>query len=119
MAKRQPRTRLDSLVYQIDQLPRLSRIMLNMLWALMIVGILVSPLVLLLSTETLSNLIIFMAIGWVAVYAVGWWAMVGFDLDDQPWQAGKPAAWYTIVGVGATVALIAEFIFGLLYAFLL
>lgn len=53
-------------------------------------------------------------------YGVGWWAMVGFDLDpDHPWQAGIPAVAYVSVGLIGFVLMIILILLGLVIGYYL
>jgi hypothetical protein len=60
--------------------------------------------------------------GWLgqAAFLVGWWAVVGFDLNPaQPWHAGRPAGVYVAAGVIGLAVLIVLILFGLLFGYVL
>jgi hypothetical protein len=51
-------------------------------------------------------------------YGVGWWAMVGFELNE-PWRAGTPAVVFVVAGVAGLVLIIVLALFGLVFGYLL
>lgn len=56
----------------------------------------------------------------LALYAVGWWALVGFDWDPaHPWSPGRPAVLYTAAGVAGLLVVIVLALFGLAFGYLL
>ncbi|MEW6579109.1 MAG: hypothetical protein AB1435_07935 [Chloroflexota bacterium] len=63
---------------------------------------------------------------WIAVgaglvlYAVGWWALVGFDWDPaHPWRPGRAAVLYTAAGGAGLLVVIVLALFGLVFGYLL
>lgn len=54
------------------------------------------------------------------LYGIGWWALVGFDLDAaQPWQAGSAAVWFVAAGIAGLFILAMLVIFGLVFGYIL
>ena len=51
-------------------------------------------------------------------YGVGWWAMVGFELN-QPWRAGTPAVLFVAAGVAGLALIIVLALSGLVFGYLL
>ncbi len=63
---------------------------------------------------------------WIAVgvglvlYALGWWALVGFDWDPtRPWRPGRAAVLYTAAGGAGLLVMIVLVLFGLAFGYLL
>lgn len=53
----------------------------------------------------------------VVTYGVGWWLLVGFDLNpDRPWQATFASAMWVILGAVGTLIILLALIFGYLFA---
>jgi TRAP-type C4-dicarboxylate transport system permease small subunit len=123
MTKRQvqPATRVEKIAARVDRMSRPARIAINMVISLLVVAVLGLPVTLLFAGDASEGSVLYapsiiVAVIWLIIYGVGWWALVGFDVDpQQPWQAGKPAVWVTVLGAGAAFVLLLEIIFGLLY----
>lgn len=115
-------TRTERIVARIDALSRPSRMALNIWVSLVVMGVIGLPLVFLTGGENGGSTasVIIVAVVWLIVYATGWYAFLGFDLDEErPWQAGKPAVWMVVMGVVMTFLVIVELIFGFLFGFVL
>jgi len=63
---------------------------------------------------------------WIAVgvglvlYAVGWWALVGFEWDPaRPWHPGRAAVLYTAAGGAGLLLVIVLALFGLAFGYFL
>ena len=93
---------------RLSHIPHLWRIALGLLIALelaILAWVIVDRIVINEFGNTTSTFVA-VAVGLVA-YAVGWWALVGFDDSArQAWHAGEPAVWYVAVGAAGLVALI-------------
>ncbi|MCB9436085.1 MAG: hypothetical protein H6673_03720 [Anaerolineales bacterium] len=115
-------TRTERIATRIDALSRPTRMALNMWISLAVMGVVGLPLLFLTGGENGGSTIsLFIVVGvWLIVYAAGWYALLGFDIDDEhPWQAGKLTVWVLILGVIMTFLAAVELIFGLLFAFVL
>ncbi|MBP8972574.1 MAG: hypothetical protein KBH93_01755 [Anaerolineae bacterium] len=56
----------------------------------------------------------------LALYALGWWALVGFDWDPaRPWRPGRAAVLYTAAGGAGLLVMIVLVLFGLAFGYLL
>lgn len=56
----------------------------------------------------------------LVLYAVGWWALVGFDWNPaQPWRPGRAAVLYTAAGGAGLLVVIVLALFGLVFGYLL
>ncbi len=122
MAKKKktaPLNPLDALVARLNTWPRVLRIVLNTLVALLITGLAGSALFQLMGLQAGDNatplILITMAFG-IALYAVGWSLMVGFDWNlDTPWQARRAAIYYMIAGLVALLVTILLIVGTLIY----
>lgn len=115
-------TRTERLATRIDTFSRPSRMALNIWVSLVVMGVIGLPLVFLTGGENGGSTasVVVVAVVWLIVYATGWYAFLGFDLDEErPWQAGKPAVWMVVMGVVMTFLVIVELIFGFLFGFVL
>ena len=61
---------------------------------------------------------------WIAVatgvvfYALGWWALVGFDWNPaHPWHPGRPAVFFTAAGVAGLLLIVSLALFGLAFGY--
>jgi hypothetical protein len=113
---------------RIDRMSRFSRIVLNIGISLAAVVAVAFPIVLFFDSganelgegDVLYTPIIIVAVVWLIIYAFGWAALVGFELDlDNPWKAGKPAVTIVIIGIIATCFAVLEIIMGLLFGLFL
>lgn len=128
MAKRPQRavSFLGQVQIWVDGLPRGARIGLNAFISLLVMVVLGLPIVLITagsqvneieSGEVLYIPTIVIAVAWLAIYGIGWWALVGFDWDlDIEWRAERPAVWMVLLGATAFLLIIFGCIFGLLFA---
>lgn len=128
MAKRPQRalTLFEQIQVWVDRLPRGSRIGLNAIISLMVMVVLGLPIVLITagsqvnsveSGEVLYLPTIVIAVLWLVLYGVGWWALVGFDWDvEQEWRAQRTSVYVVLLGAAAFVITIFGCIFGLLFA---
>ena len=101
--------------------PRLWRIVLSLLITLelAILAWVVVDRVIINEFGSMTSTFVAVAVGLVA-YAIGWWALVGFDdAPDHPWRAGRPAVWFLAVGLGGMVVLIMVAVFGLAFGYLM
>jgi len=106
---------------RLSRISHLWRIVLGLLIALelaILAWVVVDRIVINEFGNTTSTFVA-VAVGLVA-YAVGWWALVGFDNDPgQPWRAGAPAVWYVTAGAAGLVALIMVALLGLAFGYVL
>lgn len=119
-------SRVDVWALRINRWPRLTRVIVSL--AVTVILTLLAWLLLAeifglkpLDAETDATLPLLLDVG-VALflYALGWWALVGFDLDpNRPWQAGSVAVLYVAAGVAGAFILIMLFIFGLAFGYIL
>lgn len=118
----------ERIINRIDNMSRFSRIMLNISISIAVVIAVAFPVVFLFSNgvneleegEVLYTPLIIVGVIWMMVYGFGWAALVGFDLDvENPWKAGKPAMWITVLGVIAAFSAVLEIILFLLFGFFL
>lgn len=116
---------IDKITYRAQGMSRPTRIIINTLISLLIVALIGVPMMFLIAGDdsaegggasTLPVTII--AVLWLIIYGVGWWALVGFDIEEE-WQPGRPAGWMLVVGIGALLILIIEIVAGLLFGLLL
>ncbi|MBN2303867.1 MAG: hypothetical protein JXQ72_05290 [Anaerolineae bacterium] len=114
-------TRAARWMARIDRLPRMVRVLLSLGITLELVALVWVVLAELFGIEpldpnpdnTTAPLLLTVLAG-VALYAVGWWALVGFDLDPaEPWQAGCPAVRYMAAGVVCLIVLALLVLYGL------
>lgn len=121
-------TRTQKIAHRINGMSRFSRILLNMAISLILMAVLGLPIVYFFGSSAneleqgqflyIPTLII--AAIWLAIYAYGWWALVGFDWDENnTWQAGPAAAWMLILGASAAIFLVLEILFALLFGLVL
>ncbi|MBN1680559.1 MAG: hypothetical protein JW966_09720 [Anaerolineae bacterium] len=69
--------------------------------------------------QVTTQIVIVCVLGLV-FYGVGWWAMVGFDLDpDRPWYAGTPAVWFAAAGAAGLIVIVMLALFGLALGYVL
>lgn len=111
---------------RVDQWPRLVRIAVSLLITLelvILVSVLIDRLLLDMVYEgdvgAMTPALIAAGLGLV-FYAIGWWAMVGFDSDpNRPWRGGKRAVIWVGIGLAGLVLLIILALFGLAVGYLL
>jgi protein-S-isoprenylcysteine O-methyltransferase Ste14 len=54
----------------------------------------------------------------VVLYALGWWALVGFDWNPaQPWHPGRPAVFFTAAGAAGLLLIVSLALFGLVFGY--
>ncbi len=118
----------ERIINRIDNMSRFSRIMLNISISIAVVIAVAFPVVFLFSNgvneleegEVLYTPLIIVGVIWMMVYGFGWAALVGFDLDvENPWKAGKPAMWITVLGAIAAFLAVLEIMLFLLFGFFL
>jgi len=69
--------------------------------------------------DPLTPALIAVALG-VILYAIGWWALVGFEGDPRrPWHAGTPAVLYVAAGGAGLVLIVMLALFGLAFGYVL
>lgn len=115
-------SRTERIANRINALSRPSRMAINIWISLMTMGVVGLPLVFLFGGQNKASTIPIVAVAtvWLVVYAAGWYALIGFDLDEErPWQAGKPAVWIVVIGIIMTFLVALELIFGLLFGLVL
>ena len=126
MAQRRSRTRYERLVAWLDQMSRLRRVLLSL--GITIEFVILASIVIdqLLIDAVLAGEVGPLVPAWIAAglgvlfYGIGWWALVGFDVDpSRPWQAGNPAGLYVIGGAVALVLLVTLALFGMLFGYFL
>lgn len=118
--------RVDRWMSRIDRLPRLGRVILSLVITLELVIILWLIVAALFGMEpldpdpdTTAPLLVIIVLG-LTLYAVGWWALVGFDMDpNQPWRAEPPALVYVLLGAAGFVLLVMLAIYGLAFGYTL
>lgn len=126
MAKVQtkPTARIDQIVRRVRRMSRPTRIVVNMLISLVVVGLIGLPMMFLLSGDdsiaggVATVPVTFLAVVWLIAYGVGWWSLVGFDTDVE-WVAGRPAGWMMVFGAMALLVFVLEIILALLFGFVL
>ncbi|MBI5929105.1 MAG: hypothetical protein HY862_07345 [Chloroflexi bacterium] len=127
MAKAQtrPTARIDKIVWRVRRMSRPTRIVVNMLISLVVVGLIGLPIMFLLSGSdsvegggVATIPVTVLAVIWLIAYGVGWWSMVGFDTDVE-WVAHRPAGWMLVFGVTAFLIFVLEIILALLFGFVL
>lgn len=63
-----------------------------------------------------TTALVIIAVVGVVIYAVGWWALVGFDFDpDHPWQANAASVLFVLAGLIAFFVLAVLVVAGLLF----
>ncbi len=127
MAKQNPQradySPIEALVARLDRWPRPLRIGLNSgvaVLLLLVVGYALS-LVLDVSPEA-DNTLYFALVGGlgIALYALGWGLLVGFDWNpDIPWRAQRAAAYYLLSGLFALIVIFLALLAGLVYSYLI
>ncbi len=126
MARRGSQTRYERLVAWLDQMSRLRRVLLSLgitIEYVILVSLVVDRL---LIDAVLSGDVEPLVPAWIAAglgvvfYGIGWWALVGFDIDpDRPWRAGNPAGLYVTGGAVALALLVMLALFGVLFGYVL
>ncbi|NDJ75783.1 MAG: hypothetical protein GYB65_05960 [Chloroflexi bacterium] len=126
VAKSPSAQRIERWAARINRLPRLARVILSLVITLEVTALMWLLLALVfdlkldeVDSTTTIVLVIVLGLG-LAAYVVGWWAMVGFDLDpDRPWQAGTATVLYVAGGIIAQVLLLVLALFGLAFGYIL
>jgi hypothetical protein len=126
--KSSPVTRVERWAARIDRLPRLTRVVLTLLITLELAGLTwpvaafvfgVKPIDPDPGPATTLLFLIVVPLGLV-FYGVGWWAMVGFDMNpDQPWRATAASARYLVAGGVCLLLILLLVSFGLLFGYVL
>jgi hypothetical protein len=119
-------SRMQIWAARIDRMPRGVRVVLSLITTLELVVLAWVVMSELFGVDLFDSdpdllvpLLIVLGLGLV-FYGIGWWAMVGFDLDPAlPWRAGRPAVLYLAAGIGALVLLIMLALFGLAFGYIL
>lgn len=124
-APTRPSARIDRITRRVAQMSRPTRIVVNMLISLTVVGLMGLPIMFLLAgSDTVEGggvatiPVTVLAVVWLVTYGIGWWAMVGFDTDVE-WVAGRPAGWMLVFGVMVFLIFALEIILSLLFGFVL
>jgi hypothetical protein len=119
-------SRIDYWAARLDRVPRLTRVFLSLaitaeltvLLSLMVDRLLIDSVVS-GDVDALVPALVAVGVG-VVLYVVGWWALVGFDLDlNEPWHGGPPAVMYVAAGAAGAVLLVALILFGLAFGYVL
>jgi hypothetical protein len=121
-----PMTPIELWTARLDRLSRLWRVVLSLLITLELVVLCSVIIDRVFIDSVLKGKVGAMTPAWIAAalglvfYAVGWWALVGFDLDpDEPWHAGRWAVWYVALGAAGLVLMVMLALFGLAFGYLL
>lgn len=122
MAQQDLSARIDLWAGRLNRLPRLWRVILNVVITLELV-VLVSVIVdnLLIDAVVEGNVgagtpILIEAIFGVIFYIIGWWALVGFD---DPWRATTASVLYFAAGAISLVLILMLILYGLAFGYLL
>lgn len=119
---KRPLTRIERVALYLNGLSRPSRMGLNIWISLVVMGVVGLPLVFALggaNGDSTASIVVITTL-WFLVYAAGWHALLGFDLDEEhPWQAGRAAVWMLVIGIVMTFLAVLEIVFGLLFGFVL
>jgi hypothetical protein len=109
---------------RIDRMPRMTRIVLALFFTLVLVVLAWLVFSVLFGIEVFdpnpdatAPLVVVVVLGLV-VYGVGWWSMVGFEID-QPWQAGLPAVVFVTAGLLGLLLIVVLVLFGLAFGYIL
>jgi hypothetical protein len=118
-------TRVEAWAARLDRLSRLVRIVLSLLITLELVVLLSIVIDRALldrvyegEVGAMTPALIAAGLG-IVLYAIGWWALVGFETDDQPWRAGTPAVVYVTLGVIGLFLMFMLAVLGLLLSYIL
>ncbi len=116
-------SRIEQWAIRLDRLPRTARIVLSFLVTLIltaVVSVIVDRALLKdISDSGMTPALVAVAVG-VALYFVGWWALVGFDGDPGAvWQAGATAVLYVSLGVAGLIVLVMLILVGLAQGYIL
>jgi hypothetical protein len=121
----QPVRLIDRITYRAQSMSRPTRIVINTLISLLIVALIGLPIMFFIAGDdsgesggTSTMPVTILAVLWLIIYGVGWWALVGFDIEEE-WQPGRPAGWMLVVGIGGLLLLIIEIMASLLFGLLL
>lgn len=119
-------SRIDLWAGRLNRLPRLGRVVLSLLITVELVA-----LVSLFVDRALIDHVLKGDIGagvpaWIEVgigvvlYAIGWWLLVGFEMDpERPWQAGTSAVLYVALGAAGLVLILILALYGLAVGYVL
>lgn len=117
-----PVSRMDRWAGRIDRLSRMMRVSLSLgitlvlvvlIWLVLGVIFGVEPLD--PSPDTTAPLFLTVCLG-MAVYAVGWAALVGFELDpERPWRAGPASVLMVVAGLTGLIMVIMLVIYALVF----
>ncbi len=119
-------SRIELWAARLDRMPRGARVAISLVITLVLVVLAWLVITLVLGVEILDPdphlevpLIVVIALG-IVFYVIGWWALVGFDLDPQrPWHAGTAAVLYAAAGAASLVLVIMLALFGLAFGYIL
>lgn len=119
-------SRIEQWAERLDRMSRVWRVVLSLLITLELVILLSLFIDRVLIDRVVAGDVGAAVPAWIAVilgivlYVVGWWALVGFDLNpDRPWHAGTPAVLYVVAGGACLVILVILALFGLAFGYLL
>ncbi len=119
-------TRMALWVARIERWPRVGRMVLSFVIALILSGLVwwaVAQLLGIGPLEAHPNATLALGIVVVAgfvFYGYGWWVLVGFDTDPaRPWQARPRSVWYVFLGGVGLVMVVVLLLLGLVYGYLL
>ena len=124
--RQQPASRIDQIAARINRMPRTTRIIVSVAVTLILV-ILASLVIDRIfiqgvydgKVDPMTPALVAVALGLV-LYGLGWWSMVGFDLDsNRPWQAGRAAVIYIALGGAGLILTIVLIAFGLVFGYYL
>lgn len=107
-------SRIDGLATTVGNIPRFSRVALNMGISLIFVAALWLPL----SAVVSGSMWVIATVVWLVAYGVGWWVLIGFD-DIEETPIHPRMAWIVIFGAVCLFLLILEIIFFLLLGLVL
>jgi hypothetical protein len=93
---------MDGWIEQVERLPRLVRIVLSMVTAVVLTITVWVLITMVLGTDVAGNsaarLLVLFGAG-LPLYAYGWWVLVGFERSDGgEWRADQQSVWYLSAG---------------------
>ena len=126
----EPGSRLETIAElwagRIDRLPRLARVIVSLMITAeltVLLSVVVDQLLIEAVVEgdvgAMVPALIAAGIGLV-FYVIGWWALVGFDVDpSEPWRAGWPTVLYVWAGIAGLAVLLVLVVYGLVFGYVL
>ncbi len=93
---------------RIEQWPRIRRIVLSLVFAVVMTVLVFVALAMMLDTVENITVVMWVSMGCgLVAYLVGWWALVGFDSETRlEWHAGPQAVWVVILTAVGAVAMV-------------